>query len=191
MPDVRPKGEKPVKPDWLPDGPFAFVDGSFNAETGVYGYGGFIEVDGERTLLSGCGYDEDMAVMRNVAGEISGAMAAVKEAEKMGLREITLLYDYYGIERWATGEWSANKKWTADYQDFMNPENRSVQVSFQKVKAHSGIDGNEIADVLAKTSVAIHLTPKEQTVLSRVIRMNDGDAGLCDDEDENNAEFEM
>lgn len=57
---------------------FAFVDGSFNTSTSVYGYGGFIEYKGERYELMGNGNDADMASMRNVAGEVLGSMAAVK-----------------------------------------------------------------------------------------------------------------
>ena len=40
---------------------FAFVDGSFNISTSVYGYGGFIEYKGERYELMGSGNDADMA----------------------------------------------------------------------------------------------------------------------------------
>ena len=27
-----------------------------------------------------------------------------------GVKDITIIYDYYGIEKWATGEWKAKKK---------------------------------------------------------------------------------
>ena len=64
---------------------FAFVDGSFNISTSVYGYGGFIEYKGERYELMGSGNDADMASMRNVAGEVLGSMAAVKIAVELGL----------------------------------------------------------------------------------------------------------
>ena len=51
---------------------YAFVDGSFNIATGVYGYGGFLIANKTKYLLSGSGTDKEMASMRNVSGEILG-----------------------------------------------------------------------------------------------------------------------
>lgn len=39
--------------------------------------------------------------MRNVSGEILGAMAAVERAIELKLPEVTIYYDYMGIEMWA------------------------------------------------------------------------------------------
>ena len=49
---------------------YAFVDGSFNSATSVYGYGGFLVTKGERHVISGSGNDPQMASMRNVAGGV-------------------------------------------------------------------------------------------------------------------------
>ena len=72
---------------------YAFVDGSYNSATQVYGYGGFLMDHGERYVLQGHGDDPEMASMRNVAGEILGAMAAVKLAVEKGLPELAIYYD--------------------------------------------------------------------------------------------------
>lgn len=181
-----------------PDGPYAFVDGSFNAEKGKYGYGGFVCVNGRRYPLQGSGTDPEMASMRNVAGEIMGSMAAVKKAEELNIRELTILYDYKGIENWAKapGEkdaWKATKAGTKAYQEFMKPENRRTQVVFQKVEAHTGIEGNEMADVLAKNSVGISLTPKEEKLLDRALASGrrDGFGDKFDSVLENTEEFSL
>ena len=100
--------------DVMPDNDYAFVDGSFNIATGVYGYGGFLMHDGVRYELSGNGSDKEMASMRNVAGEILGSMAAVKKAIELGLKDISIFYDYAGIKAWAVGEWKRNKKGTIE-----------------------------------------------------------------------------
>ena len=89
---------------------YAFVDGSFNSATSVYGYGGFLVTKGERHVISGSGNDPQMASMRNVAGEVLGSMAAVKEAVAMGLTDLTIYYDYMGIEMWATGAWKRTNR---------------------------------------------------------------------------------
>lgn len=154
----------------MPEGPYAFVDGSFNPKTGVYGYGGFLDVNGRRYPLMGSGNDPEMASMRNVAGEISGSMAAVRKAEELGLWKVTLLYDYAGIEGWARSGWKTNREGTAAYQRFMQPGERKVDIEFQHVKAHTGIEGNEMADVLAKQAVGIKLTGPQQKLLEQAMQ---------------------
>lgn len=134
---------------------FAFVDGSYNIATGVYGYGGFVEYNGLKELISGSGKDPEMASMRNVAGEVLGSMAAIEKAIQMGIKSIDIYYDYMGIQMWATGEWKRNKKGTVAYYDYINSVKDKIDIQFIKVKGHSGVEGNEEADRLAKKAVGI------------------------------------
>jgi ribonuclease HI len=141
--------------DPAPDRPYAFVDGSFNSVSGVYGYGGFLVSGGRKYLLQGSGNDPEMTSMRNVSGEILGCMAAVRQALSLGLGELVIYYDYLGIEMWATGGWKRNKPGTIAYHDYMQEAGQKIVITFQKVKGHSGVEGNEEADRLAKEAVGL------------------------------------
>lgn len=139
-----------------PEGDYAFVDGSFNVNTNTYGYGGFLSANGVKYPISGAGCDPNMAKMRNVAGEIEGALEAARMALKLKLKRLTILYDYDGIEAWVDGSWKCRKEETAAYRDAMQEIiAKGLAIRFLKVKAHSGILGNEFADRLAKMAVGI------------------------------------
>lgn len=134
---------------------YAYVDGSFNIVTGVYGYGGFLVYNNEKYIITGSGSDSEMASMRNVAGEILGSMAAVEKAIELGVKSVDIYFDYMGIRAWALGEWKRNKKGTIAYYDYMQSVKDKIAINFVKVKGHSGVEGNEEADRLAKKAVEI------------------------------------
>lgn len=169
LPSVKNKSKKILKTD-TKGIPLAFVDGSFNTKTRVFGYGGFVEVDGTKHYINGSDDDKELASMQSVAGEIFGAIAAVKKAEELGLKQLIILYDYVGIEHWAVGDWKTNKEGTKFYKEFMNSPDRKIDIYFQKVKGHSGIEGNEIADMIARFSTGISTTQKEKALLAECLK---------------------
>ena len=146
------KGELSEKND---AGAYAFVDGSFNKATATYGYGGYLFTGTEKIILQGNGCDPEMAAMRNVAGEILGSRAAIEKALELGIEKLSVYYDYMGIEMWATGGWKRNKAGTIGYYDFIQSVKDRIDIRFVKVKGHSGVEGNEEADRLAKQAVGI------------------------------------
>ena len=134
---------------------YCFVDGSYNKETKTYGYGGFLVSNGTEHIIQGSGADPKYSKMWNIAGEIMGSIAAIDKAIELGLGSITIYYDYLGIEKWAKGEWKRNHPATIEYHRYYNSIKDKINVKFIKVKSHSGIKGNERADILAKEAVGI------------------------------------
>ena len=131
----------------------AYVDGSYSEEYGKYSYGCIILFENEIIKLSGASDDKDYIAMRNVAGELLGAMEAIKWAYENKLNSITIYYDYEGIEKWANEIWKTNRKGTKEYLEFIKKYRKCLTINFKKVKAHSGDVYNEEADKLAKDAL--------------------------------------
>lgn len=133
----------------------AYVDGSYNVATGEYSYGMVILRDGNEYTFNLIMNDPEMALMRNVAGEIEGAKAAMQYALDNNINSIAIYHDYEGIAKWCTGEWRANKPGTIAYRDYYKKVSEIVDISFVKVAGHSNDKYNDIADALAKEALGI------------------------------------
>jgi len=133
----------------------AFVDGSYNIATKVYSYG-MVLLAGDNLVEQCEAYsNEDMAAMRNVAGEVEGSMHAMQYCLDHGIASIDIYFDYEGIEKWALGMWKTNKEGTKAYKAFYDSIKGKLAVHFHKVKGHSGDMGNERADQLAKEAAGV------------------------------------
>lgn len=132
----------------------AYVDGSFDPVIGKYSFGCILLTpEGETIQKSGNGTEPESLLIRNVAGEMLGAMHAVQWALQNGYKALEIRYDYEGIERWAAGDWKAKNPLTRKYADFMQGKQQLLKITYQKVKAHSGDRYNEEADKLAKAAL--------------------------------------
>lgn len=137
------------------DHAIAYVDGSFEASVGRYGYGVvLISAPEQIHKVNGWGDDPDKVAARNVTGEIIGATTAMQLAVEGGFRKLTICYDYEGIKKWATGEWRAKQDLTQQYAADAAEYKRSIDIDFIHVAAHTGIKYNEEADALAKQAIA-------------------------------------
>lgn len=133
----------------------AYVDGSYEQSRKRYAYGCALVLPEEVVTLNGSGDDEDYVGMRNVAGEILGSEQAINWAVEHGYQQITIYYDYEGIEKWANGIWKANKPGTKRYQSFIAEKRKEITIAFRKVAAHTGVTYNEMADRLAKEALGL------------------------------------
>lgn len=138
------------------EGLFIYVDGSFAIDKGNYSYGLVAVKDGEIIYKDkGTGVDKEAVSLRNVSGEVLGAKMAVEYAIKNGFKEITIAYDYQGVESWAIGTWKRNNRITAEYNEFMQSKMKEVKIRFKKIKGHSGHKYNDLADKLAKEALGV------------------------------------
>ena len=133
----------------------AYVDGSYNVANNQFSYG-MVLLDGEQELkFQQFFIDEELAYMRNVAGEIKGAEAAMRYAVEQGFHKLYIYHDYEGIAKWCQGEWKTNKEGTKAYKAYFDSIRDKLQVVFVKVAAHTGDKYNEMADKLAKEALGI------------------------------------
>lgn len=151
----------------IPEGtPAAYIDGSYSKEAGLYSYGGFIEAAGDFHILQGTGSNPEFIADRNIAGELMGALKVSFQAHKMGLQEIILFYDYAGIEQFAKGRWRPKTALARYYQQTADIMAEYVKVYYVKVQGHTGIEGNELADFLAKEAAGAKLRKKDIKALA-------------------------
>ena len=140
---------------------YAYVDGSYNKDKKISGYGMALVINDEIVYQTkGTLSDEKFVQYRNVYGEVKGTEEAIKLAIKKGFKEVNVVYDYTGIENWALGNWKANNDLTKNYAKLMNELRKVIKIKFIKVKAHAKeFDGghkyNDLVDKLAKESVGV------------------------------------
>lgn len=133
----------------------AYVDGSYEDIKKQYSYGVVIIHNSKEEYFSEKFSDINMASMRNVAGEIEGAKRAIKYCLDNNIDSLAIYYDYEGIEKWCTGVWKAKKEGTKSYKKYYDEAVKTINISFIKVKSHSGDKYNDLADELAKRALGI------------------------------------
>lgn len=148
----------------------AYVDGSFDEQTGRYAFGAVILDRGKEIYLYDCDDDPNYLPMRNIAGEIMGAVAAMHYAVDNNLPSIKIMHDYQGISSWCLGEWQTKAVGTAEYVRQYISLSQETHITFEKVKGHSGVYYNELADALAKYALGIQI---KQNFLDLIEKNND------------------
>lgn len=135
----------------------AYIDGSYNYNTNRYGCGGILVVNGKEYIIRESGNEKDAIKLKNVAGEIFGAITVMKAARKLKLKRMKLYFDFSGIEDIALGKIKPKQKnrFLLAYREFFTEINKYIKIYFCKVKSHSGIELNNRADRLAKQAVGL------------------------------------
>lgn len=135
----------------------AFVDGSYDSTQEKAAFGVIIfSYGGNRDVLYKAftkQLGEDFISLRNVAAELEAVKESINWALQYNKSKISIYYDYEGIEKWANGQWKANKAITKEYARFIKEKGAILQIEFIKVPAHSGVQFNEEVDAIAKNAL--------------------------------------
>lgn len=127
-----------------------YVDGSWNESKQQYGYG-FVLVKNGKSFSSGYdkGDNPQYIDQKQVSGEVVAVLKGLNRAIYLDLKHVEIVYDFEGIEKWTTGEWSAKAAIAKAYVHQLKRLNQNIDISFKKVKSHSRDQFNDMADKLA------------------------------------------
>ncbi len=135
--------------------PVAFIDGSYDASTGAYSFGGVFLLEGKEYCFKKKYAPDEYSSMRNVAGEIKGAGYILQFAVRRDIKKLHIYYDYIGIEKWYNGQWQAKSPIAVEYVKFVQSIQNQIEVIFHKVKSHTNNYYNDLADKLAKEALGL------------------------------------
>ncbi|MBW9148818.1 ribonuclease H family protein [Clostridium sp. CM028] len=134
-----------------------YVDGSYNSATEEYSYGMVAtRNDVVIHIESGAGKSDTAKNIRQIAGELEGALKGVQYAQNKGEKKVVIFHDYVGICYHATGFWDrkeeSSKKYYEKMQELMSS---GIEVIFVKVDSHTGDLFNELVDEKCKERLGI------------------------------------
>lgn len=134
-----------------------YVDGSYNVKTQRYSYGlVVVENNVVEYMESGSPDDTSKSNIRQIAGELDGAVKGIEYALEKGTKKVVLFHDYEGIFHHATGSWGRKEESSEVYYEKMNSFfKQGIEVIFVKVDSHTGDFFNELADESCKKRLGI------------------------------------
>ncbi len=135
----------------------AYVDGSYNSSDTRYSYGVVCVNDNVVEYIeSKAEKGKSEKNIRQIAGELKGAIRAVEYALRQDEKKIVLFHDYEGIAHHATGAWERKEESSMEYYDKMQElMNSGIEIVFVKVDSHTGDLFNELVDEKCKECLGI------------------------------------
>ena len=134
-----------------------YVDGSYNSGTMEYSYGMVaVRDDVVFYIESGKGKSDSNKNIRQIAGELEGAVKGCQYAQSIGEKKVVIFHDYIGICYHATGFWDRKEESSKQYyQKMQELMGNGIEVIFVKVDSHTGDLFNELVDEKCKEQLGI------------------------------------
>lgn len=154
-----------------------YVDGSYNLQSEKFSYGMVaVRNDVIEYMENGEAEDNSQKQLRQIAGELMGAIKAVEYAKLIGERKLVIFHDYEGIYHHAIGTWERKDSSSKEYYDkinsYINKDN--MEIIFVKTDSHSGDIYNEITDSYAKAAIRVPLTDAvDKYLLTNTVKVKD------------------
>lgn len=152
-----------------------YVDGSYNATTEEYSYG-MVAVQNNIVLYieSGAAKSDSSRNIRQIAGELTGAVKGVQYALSKGETKVVIFHDYIGICYHATGFWERREESSKEYYKKMQELMSSgIEVIFVKVDSHTGDLFNELVDEKCKEKLSIRSDKSvEKWLVKNIIKVS-------------------
>lgn len=143
-----------------------YTDGSYNKKKypDYYGWAFTALDESDNEIDHRSGADNKHLESYQIGGECRAALEVLQYCLENEIYEVDIYHDYAGVRHWAMLEWKTNKPVSRDYMlKFLELQSKLFDqaiaqglkhyVTFHKVKGHSGILGNELADKYASAAV--------------------------------------
>lgn len=130
-----------------------YVDGSYLNDN--IGWGFILTKHNEELTRMSGGIIPNQDTSRNITGELTASIMAVRHAISNGFKEIYIVNDYQGISSYVTGAWKPKTKESKEYLNIMNKLQKYIKINFIKVKGHSNNKWNDKVDELAKLGTTL------------------------------------
>lgn len=143
-----------------------YTDGSYqeSINPNVFGWGFVIYDENDIMQESDSGTDSRNVESRQIGGECEAVIKSLEYCLEHSITDIEIYHDYIGVGKWAEFEFRANKPVSQYYvQRYLlikakllalsKELNQPFEIKFIKVKGHSNVEGNELADKLACNAI--------------------------------------
>jgi len=145
--------ERDIHTPFEKDRLYIFTDGSFINKKNRIGWG-FVAIKNNFVIHKESGEVFNNFESRNITGEVEAVINALTWYSTQNFTIPTsIVYDYIGLGMWANNLWKTNSTVSIRYAAIVQPLQKKYNFIWEKVSGHTGIIGNEIADMLAKNEL--------------------------------------